>query len=252
MPIVEETNAAANAERQPKRRAPEPPLQAVTDREQVDERGEICIEIVIPGKTGSWLICDIMRGRGINSPELRGRWTQRAMPPGLSVSPESRLGSLPDVPGQCVAIHLSRLYVRIFDPLGDPRNRELLANFNEVWTSTPFSNGRPKQPVPQRVINLRQRTPEQTCDNAATWLYWMQRQVGLWNAKQVTAVLCRNSAAIDVKWPECRLPNGETYVGDPVINFDASAQPGEPRTFSQMIREFERLSKHGEVRTVTV
>jgi hypothetical protein len=212
-----------------------PPLPPQLDT--AEQRGEISIEIVTR-VAGSLVVCDPMRGLGIEPPTLRGRWSRDRMPTGLTAG-ETGLDNLPAVPGQCISIHLGRKYVRIWDPLGMPQNRERMRLFNQVWTQSPYSQGLAFAPVPDRVVNLVRHTAEATADNIATWLYWMQRALGMWNRRQCWAELVPNSANPSV-----------ALGGDPTINFDASAAPGDPRTLSQMIHRFEFLSKQGTVRTV--
>src|SRR5271157_4227007 len=203
-------------------------------------RGEIIIEVVT--RTGGDLLCDPLRGLGIDPATLRSRWSKVKSP--WALAGDSGLDALPAFPGMCVSLNISQRYVRIWDPFGDQRNQDRLATTNAILHRAGKEGF---NPVPERKIGLQRQTEQMTKDNIATWLYWMQRMLGMWG-DPVSAALVPGSANPDV--PVGTTPDGRGVGGDPTINFDASSALGEPRTLSQMHEAIVFASKRGYARTV--
>jgi hypothetical protein len=99
----------------------------------------------------------------------RGRFSQAEMAP-CNQSRQGIARRLPTVPGLCVALDIAARTGRIFDPLGSPERREVLAEVAALVSSQRVTSAQP-QPVRE------QRWERLNDDDIKSWHHWMRRLV---------------------------------------------------------------------------
>lgn len=118
---------------------------------------EVVIEVASPrNQQFMWPLTQVV---------LRGRWC-RANLPGITMQPA--LEKMPDIPGMRVLCDPSRRIARVFDPLNEPGNQDLLSRCSRVHTEC-F----------RVAAGAEQDVELDSLDDTAvkSWLYWMRRAV---------------------------------------------------------------------------
>ncbi len=113
----------------------------------------------------------------MNMSNLRGRWT-RANLIGVTMAPV--LASMPDLPGMRIMVDPARSSARIFDPLAEPANAELLERARKVHKEA------------FRVEAGADRTmdfPSLTPDELKSWLHCVRKAVDGRHAEVVHGML---------------------------------------------------------------
>lgn len=97
---------------------------------------------------------------------LRGRWSIRNM--GSFDQAQRGFAAMPDIPGMYVEIDPKAGKARVYDPLGLPKNKNLLDQINKVHKAAMGTFIKPVEET--RYVGLDK-------DEVASWLYWMRRAV---------------------------------------------------------------------------
>lgn len=108
---------------------------------------------------------------------LRGRWT-RANLIGVTMAPV--LAAMPDIPGMRVLVDPARSAARIFDPLAEPANAELLERARRVHKEA-FRT----EAGAEKAVDYASLSP----DELKSWLHCMRRAVDSKHAEVVHGAL---------------------------------------------------------------
>ena len=124
---------------------------------------------------------------------LRGRWDSHRLPPGSQS--EHGLMGMPTIPGMHVEVDPVRRVCRVYDPLNEPANRDLLARVSAAHRHTFSQDVRP-------VMESRQEDVD--ADILATWLYWCWRAVQSGNARVISGTLA-TGGEVKAAYPDGRI-----------------------------------------------
>jgi len=101
---------------------------------------------------------------------LRGAWKLENTR-NMDLDPEGQFAimrQMRDIPGMCIHVSTQRKTARIFDPLAEPSNKDLLANITATYERAWGKKCGPDKPT---VVD------DMNADEIKTWLYWCRRYV---------------------------------------------------------------------------
>lgn len=96
---------------------------------------------------------------------LRGRWNRSNL---SGTTMAQVMTAMPDLPGMHISCDPSRQQARIFDPLADESNADLLFKAQRIHEQAYRTTAGPEKPILQENM---------TDTEIKTWLYWMRRFV---------------------------------------------------------------------------
>ena len=118
----------------------------------------------------------------INKKTLRGAW-KNDNARHLALDTEGRYAAMRqmrDIPGTHIHVNTQRRTARIYDPLGEPSNKELLAHHVRIQEQTEG-----KKCGPDKVDLYSELTAEEI----KTWLYWCRRKLDAQQACEVNGTV---------------------------------------------------------------
>ena len=104
----------------------------------------------------------------INQRMLRGAWKHENTR-NLDLDTDGQFAimrQMRDIPGMCIHVSTSRRSARVFDPLGEPENKDLLEN-----VATVVNKAFAKKCGPDKADHYQ----DLSADEIKTWLYWSRR-----------------------------------------------------------------------------
>ncbi len=154
----------------------------------------------------------------MNQRTLRGTWRNDNVRH-LGLDTEDKyavMRQMRDMPGMCIQVNTRRRTARIFDPLGEPINKELLAHHVSIQKQTEGKTCGPDKPEAYEDLSA---------DEIKTWLYWCRRKLDARQCREVSGSVPEMSEIMSMPGERIRNTSDDNVPDDqryrPMVHADA-------------------------------